>query len=108
MAFSGYVDAVVVWWNLFLDEDRDIRLSTHPKWIDDVGDKTPEIVAQGWRDHWKQCWAAGSLEYVQVGWVYRYLQEDYGHWRQRISFVAENRSAELHSAVSLCVSSVQD
>ncbi|GAX73790.1 hypothetical protein CEUSTIGMA_g1241.t1 [Chlamydomonas eustigma] len=61
---AGSAHAVVIWWQLDMDPEGSILLSTAPSWIQKsmdpcqgADDGPLEGVSQGWRDHWKQCWA---------------------------------------------------
>ncbi|GMH34112.1 hypothetical protein BSKO_01946 [Bryopsis sp. KO-2023] len=64
---SGSVDAVLLWWELYFDPEKDICLSTEPAWIDCQKVDPLENVPQGWRDHWKQCWAPVTLKPSKAG-----------------------------------------
>lgn len=70
---AGKLDAVILWWQLNLDQAGSITLDTAPAWIKPGTSKTDsgsglsetdnlqfthdnDQPQQQWRDHWKQCW----------------------------------------------------
>lgn len=69
---SGTVNAVAIWWDLQMDPQGDISLSTEPLWVQNgvsrtdgspVGPAEESEESRGakhgpghWQDHWKQCW----------------------------------------------------
>jgi hypothetical protein len=73
---AGAVDAVLVWWDTHLDEER--CLSTAPRWLDNRP-------ARSWRDHWRQAvylLPAGQTKAERVGDVVRVACEhdEYTLW----------------------------
>ena len=74
----GQVHAVLLWWQLQVDQRAEVWLSTAPSWVwrlEEGGDgdrpagsdagrgeggvgEAVQLPRQQWRDHWKQCWAA--------------------------------------------------
>lgn len=63
---QGFLDAVVAWWDIYLDAEREITLSTRPVWIEGLENDKLSDTPQSWRDHWQQCWAPGTGNTVQV------------------------------------------
>jgi type III protein arginine methyltransferase len=47
---DGRIDAMIMWWNLDMDEDGDIQLGTTPVWCHDQ--QTSSIRNVQWREHW--------------------------------------------------------
>lgn len=60
VTYAGTAHAVLLWWQLGMDQEGTLLLSTAPCWVVSVADGADEGplegVAQQWRDHWKQVW----------------------------------------------------
>ncbi len=62
----GIAHAIVVWWQLEMDAEGRVLLSTAPRWVSGGGEEGSAQggdggplhgIGQLWRDHWKQTWA---------------------------------------------------